>query len=80
MSVEHLLKTKKEYKNVKKQDIQNIYIKTFWTKSALNMKWFMEILKIYLQPFTEYLGPTLVFMRSSALREKFNFYFSTVFC
>ena len=58
MSVEHLLKTKKEYKNLKKQDIQSIYIKTYWTKSALNMKWFMEILKIYLETFTENLRQT----------------------
>ena len=33
-----------------------------------------------LKPFTKYLRQTLVSMRNSALREKFNFCFSTVFC
>ena len=33
-----------------------------------------------LQSFTKYLGLTLVFMRISALLEKFNFFFSRVFC
>ena len=32
-----------------------------------------------LQPFKKYLRQTLVFMRNSALREKFNFYFSRSF-
>ena len=35
-------KTRKEYKNVKKQRIHDIFIKT-------NMAWFMKILKIYLE-------------------------------
>ena len=33
----------------------------------------------YLQSFKKYLRQTLVFMRNSALREKFHFYFSEVF-
>ena len=36
--------------------------------------------KSYLQPVTKYLRLTLVFMWSSALREKFHFCFSRVFC
>ena len=32
------------------------------------------------QAFTKYLKVTLVFMRNSALREKFNFCFSRFFC
>ena len=45
----HLLKPKKEYKNLKKQEIQDIFIKTNWTKLALNMIRLMEILKISLE-------------------------------
>ena len=32
------------------------------------------------QPVTKFLRLTLVFMRSSALQEKFNFFFSRDFC
>ena len=32
------------------------------------------------QSFTKYLGLTLVSMSNNALREKFNFCFSSVFC
>ena len=32
------------------------------------------------QSFTKYLRLTLVFMQNSGLREKFNSYFSRVFC
>ena len=35
---------------------------------------------LQLQWFTKYLRLTLIFMWNSALREKFNFYFSRVFC
>ena len=35
---------------------------------------------LLLQPGTKYLRLTLVFMCSSALREKFNFCFSRAFC
>ena len=38
--------TKNEYKNLKKQEIRNIFIKTNCIKLAFNMKWLMEILKI----------------------------------
>ena len=44
--VDHLLKTKKEFKNLKKQDIQAIFTKMNLIRHALNMIWFMEILKI----------------------------------
>ena len=54
--VERLLKTKKEYKHLKKQEIQDIFIKTNWAKVAFNMTWLMEILKFYLeeQPLIKY--------------------------
>ena len=39
-------KTKKEYKSLKKQEIQDIIIKTNWIKLVFNMVWLMEILKI----------------------------------
>ena len=39
-------KNKKEYKNLKKQEIHDIFIKTNYTKLVLNMTWLMEILKI----------------------------------
>ena len=32
-----------------------------------------------IQPWTKYLRQNLVFMKNSALREKFGFYFSAVF-
>ena len=37
---------KKEYKNLKKQEIWNIFIKTKQIKLALSMRWLMEILNI----------------------------------
>ena len=47
--VYHLLKTKEEYKNLKKQKIQDIFIKMNYIKSAFNMISLMRILKIYSQ-------------------------------
>ena len=47
--VDHLLKTKKEFKNSKKQDIHDVFIKTNQKKLVFNMMWLMEILKIYLE-------------------------------
>ena len=44
--VDHLLKTKKEFKNLKKQDIQAIFTKMNLIRHAFNMIWHMEILKI----------------------------------
>ena len=44
--LDRLQKTKREYKSLKKQGIYNIFIKTNQKKLALNMTWFMEILKI----------------------------------
>ena len=38
--------TKKEFKNLKKQEIQNIFAETNSIKLVLDMIWFMEILKI----------------------------------
>ena len=43
--VNHLQKTKKEYKYLKKQKIQDIFIKTNQIKLVFNMTWLMEILK-----------------------------------
>ena len=40
-----LLKTKKEYKILKKQEIHNIFIKT--NKVTFNIMWLMIILRIY---------------------------------
>ena len=42
----HLLKIKKEFKNLKKQEMQAIFIKVNLMKHAFNMIWLMEILKI----------------------------------
>ena len=36
----------KEFKNLKKQEIQAILTKMNWIKHAFNMIWLMEILKI----------------------------------
>ena len=36
----------KEFKNLKKQEIQAIFTKLNWIKHAFNMIWLMEILKI----------------------------------
>ena len=46
MLVDHLLKTKKEFKNLKKQEIQAIFTKMNLIKLVFNMIWHMEILKI----------------------------------
>ena len=50
MPADHLLKTKKEYKNFNQQEIHNIFIETNEIKLAFNMVWLMEILRIYLDP------------------------------
>ena len=42
----HLLKTKKEFKNLKKQEIQAVFIKMNLITLVFNMIWIMEILKI----------------------------------
>ena len=42
----HLQKTKKEYKNFKKQKVHDIFIKTNQTKIFFNMTLLMEILNI----------------------------------
>ena len=44
--VEHLLKTKKEFKNLKKQETQNIFTEMNLIKVVFNMIWLMKILKI----------------------------------
>ena len=43
--VDHLLKTKKEFKNLKKQEIQTIFTKMNLIRFVFNMIWPMEILK-----------------------------------
>ena len=47
--VDHLQKTKNEYKNLEKQEIHDIFIKINWIKLVFNMKWLIEILKIWLE-------------------------------
>ena len=44
--VDHLLKIKKEFKNLKKQGIQAIFTKMNFIRLVFNMIWHMEILKI----------------------------------
>ena len=44
--VDHLLKIKKEFKNLKKQEILVIFTKTNFIRHAFNMIWLMGILKI----------------------------------
>ena len=44
--VNHLIKTKKEFKNLQKQDIPTIFTKMNLISLAFNMTWLMEILKI----------------------------------
>ena len=44
--VDHIQKTKKESKNLKKQGIHDIFIKTNHIKLVFKMTWLMEILKI----------------------------------
>ena len=39
-------KNKIEYKNLKKHQIHDIFIKTNWIKHVVNMTWVMEILKM----------------------------------
>ena len=49
MLAECLLETNKEYKNLKKQEIQDIFSKSNWRKSAFSMIQLMEILTILLE-------------------------------
>ena len=49
MHLRHLVKTKKEYKNLKKQEIHDIFIKTNYTKLPFSMTWLIEILRIFLK-------------------------------
>ena len=42
-------KTKTKYKNLKKQEFQNIFIKISYINLAFNMTWLRKILKIYLE-------------------------------
>ena len=44
--VDHLLKTKKEFKSLKKREIQTIYTKMNLIKLVFNMIYLMETLKI----------------------------------
>ena len=39
-------KNKERIKNLKKQEIQDIFIKTNWIKLVFNMIWLMEMLNI----------------------------------
>ena len=49
MLVDHLLKIKNEFKNLKKHEIQAIFTIMKLIKDAFNMIWLMEILKIELE-------------------------------
>ena len=42
----HLIKTKKEFNNLKKQEVQDIFTKMNWTNRVFNMIRFIEILDI----------------------------------
>ena len=44
--MDHLQETKKEYRNLQKQEIHDIFIKMNKIKLLFNMTWLMEILKI----------------------------------
>ena len=44
--VDHLLKIKKEFKNLKKQEIQAIFTKMNLTRLIFNIIWHMGIFKI----------------------------------
>ena len=44
--VYHLRKTRKKFKNLKKQEIQAIFTKMNLIRLVFNMIWLMEILKI----------------------------------
>ena len=44
--VDHLLKIKKEFRNLKKQETRAIFTKMNFIKLVFNMIWLMEILKI----------------------------------
>ena len=43
---DHLLKIKKEFKNLKKQEIQAVFTKMNLIRLVFSMTWLMEILKI----------------------------------
>ena len=44
--VNHLLKTEKEFKNLNKQEIQDLFTKINKIKLSFNMIWLIDILKI----------------------------------
>ena len=44
--VVHLLNMTKEYKNLKKREIQDLFINMRKAEPVLNMMWLMEVLKI----------------------------------
>ena len=45
--VDHLLKTKKEFRNLRKREIQTIFSKMNLIMLVFNMIWLMEIFKVY---------------------------------
>ena len=47
MLADPLQKTKKEFENLKKQEIQTIFTKMNLIRLVFSMTWLMEILKIY---------------------------------
>ena len=49
MLLDRLVKTEKEFKKLKKQEIQNKFTKTNYIKLVFNLIWFVVTLKIYLQ-------------------------------
>ena len=55
------------------------YLHYFIVKLAFGQLKIKYAYMLFLQSFTKYLGQSLVFMWNTALREKFNFYFSRDF-
>ena len=43
MFVDHFLKTKKEFKNLKKQDLQTIFTKINLIRLVFNITWFLDL-------------------------------------
>ena len=70
-------------KNVTKNDKRNyknlVFKADFLKERRGSATQKIEVSLINLQPFTKYLRLTLVFIRNSALREKFHFRFSRAF-
>ena len=58
----------------------NVSLKNFCLQKSFGFIGNKNINESYLQLWAKYLRQTLVFVENSALREKFNFFFSGVSC